>query len=166
MSVGGGWRFPSCGECPEAVAVFKVLAVHVGLGGLSVPCPCTEAGAAPAAVFGRSQEQGRRERLSEEVGQREGLCSYCPLLLLSCLLRWLWPSEHGCALEIHALADEAAGGKRGVSPMKEMVLCFGIARALGCNGVSCSGLLGPREVWPFWRGWLCGCTLGCRELPL
>lgn len=78
MSVGGGWRFPSCGECPEAVAVFKVLAVHVGLGGLSVPCPCTEAGAAPAAVFGRSQEQGRRERLSEEVGQREGLCSYCP----------------------------------------------------------------------------------------
>lgn len=36
--------------------------------------------------------------------------------------------------------------------MEERVLCFGIARALPCKSVSCSGLFSPWEVWSFWRG--------------
>lgn len=73
MSVGEGRRFPSCGKRPEAVAGFKGLSGHVGLGGLSVSL---QGGTAPA-VFGRSEPQGRQERLSEEVAERESFGCYC-----------------------------------------------------------------------------------------
>lgn len=73
MSVGDGWQFPCCAKWPEAVAALKGLSVQVGLGGVRVSLQ----GGAAAAVFGRSEQEGRQERLSEEVGQREGLCSSC-----------------------------------------------------------------------------------------